>query len=172
MQCGYPSSLAQFSCRFGYRMRHLPDHLKTGKRRRRRAGLNPSLTTLPHSHPSNVYGAKGNGYFEVSRGGGKGRVKRAHKGARHQLRPQVCELTEDGDPNSSSPNLPTPTEDLAAKLAAADATISGIEELLGKLRASQNEVRQSLNDLKREHDEWRDRAERHTERPWWRRLAG
>ena len=82
------------------------------------------------------------------------------------------ELTEDGDPNSSSPNLPTLTEDLAAKLAAADATISGIEELLGKLRASQNEVRQSLNDLKRERDEWRDRAERHAERPWWRRLAG
>jgi hypothetical protein len=82
------------------------------------------------------------------------------------------ELTEDGTPNSSSPRLPTPTEDLAAKLAAADAAISGIEELLGKVRTSQNELRQSFDDITRERDEWRGRAERHTERPWWRRLAG
>jgi hypothetical protein len=82
------------------------------------------------------------------------------------------ELIETGTPNSSSPKLPTPTEDLGAKLAAADAAISGIEELLGKVRTSQSELRQTLDDLKRERDEWRDRAERHTERPWWRRLAG
>jgi hypothetical protein len=82
------------------------------------------------------------------------------------------ELTEDGTPNFSSPKPPTPTEDLAAELAAADAAISGIEELLGKVKISQNELRQSLDDLKRERDEWRGRAERHTERPWWRRLAG
>jgi hypothetical protein len=62
------------------------------------------------------------------------------------------ELTVDGVSNSSPPKLPTPTEDLAAKLAAADAAISGIEELLGKVRASQNEVRQSFDDLKRERD--------------------
>jgi hypothetical protein len=60
----------------------------------------------------------------------------------------------------------------SAALAAADAAISVIEELLGKVRASQNELRQSWDDLKRERDEWRGRAERHTERPWWRRLAG
>ena len=82
------------------------------------------------------------------------------------------ELTEDGTPNSPSPKLPTPSEDLAAKFAAADAAISGIEELLGMVRTSQNELRQTLDDLKRERDEWRCRAERHTERPWWRRLAG
>jgi hypothetical protein len=29
-----------------------------------------------------------------------------------------------------------------------------------------------LDDLKRDRDEWRGRAERLTERPWWRRLAG
>ena len=65
-----------------------------------------------------------------------------------------AELTEDGGtPNVSLPQLPAPetiaTHDLAAKLAAADAAI-----------------------LKRDRDEWRGRAERFTERPWWRRLAG
>jgi hypothetical protein len=82
------------------------------------------------------------------------------------------ELTEDGAPNSSLPWLPTPTEDLEEKLAAADAAISGIEEMIGKVRTSQNELRQSLDDLKRERDEWRGRAERQKERPRWRRLAG
>jgi hypothetical protein len=46
-------------------------------------------------------------------------------------------LTEDGTPNFSSPKLLTPTEDLAAELAAADAAISGIEKLLGKVKTSQ-----------------------------------
>ena len=82
------------------------------------------------------------------------------------------EPTEDGAANCSLPMLPPPTDDLATKLKAADAAISGIEELLGKVRTSQDELRQALEDLKRERDEWRGRAERHTERPWWRRLAG
>ena len=46
----------------------------------------------------------------------------------------------------------------SAALAAADAAISVIEELLGKVRASQNELRQSWDDLKRERDGWRGRA--------------
>jgi hypothetical protein len=68
--------------------------------------------------------------------------------------------------------LPAPAGDLAARLEAADAAISGIEELLGKVRTSQGELRQALDDLGREREEWRGRAERLTERPWWRRLAG
>jgi hypothetical protein len=68
--------------------------------------------------------------------------------------------------------LPALTDDLATKLEAADAAFSGIEELFGKVRTSQNELRQALDDLRRERDEWQARAERQTERPWWRRLAG
>ena len=64
------------------------------------------------------------------------------------------------------------TNDLAAKLAAADAAISNIQELLGGVRTSYEELRQALDDLERDRDEWRGRAERLTERPWWRRLAG
>jgi hypothetical protein len=62
--------------------------------------------------------------------------------------------------------------DLAARLAAADAAISTIQELLVVVRTSQNELRRILDDLKRDRDEWRGRAERLAERPWWRRLAG
>jgi hypothetical protein len=79
--------------------------------------------------------------------------------------------SEDGAPNASVRQLPAPTDDLATKLAAADAAISTLQELLGKVRASHDELRQTLDDLKRDRDEWRDRAERHAERPWWRRLA-
>jgi hypothetical protein len=86
--------------------------------------------------------------------------------------PISVELTEDGVPDASSRLLPAPTDDLAAKLAAADAAISGIEELLGKVRTIQDELHHALDDLRRERDEWRGRAERHTERPWWRRLTG
>ena len=64
------------------------------------------------------------------------------------------------------------TNDLAAKLAAADVAISNIQELLGRIRTSHEELRQTLDDLKRDRDEWRGRAERLTVRPWWRRLAG
>jgi hypothetical protein len=88
-----------------------------------------------------------------------------------------AELTEDGcTPTASLRQLPAPgtilTNDLTAKLADADAAISNIHELLGKVRTSHDELRQTLDDLKRDRDEWRGRAERLTERRWWRRLAG
>ena len=81
-----------------------------------------------------------------------------------------AELTEDGGAsNASLRQLPAPeriaTSDLAAKLAAADAAISNIQQFL-------DDRRRTLDDLKRDRDEWRGRAERLTERPWWRRLAG
>ena len=84
-----------------------------------------------------------------------------------------AELTENGGaPNTSLRQLPAPgtiaTSDLAAKLAAADAAISNIQELLGVIRTSHDELRRTLDDLKRDRDEWRGRVER----PWWRRLAG
>ena len=82
-----------------------------------------------------------------------------------------AELTEDGA-NAPLRPLPAPMDDLATKLAAADAAISGIQELLGKVRTSHDVLRQALDDLKRDRDEWRRRAERPAERPWWRRLAG
>ena len=76
-----------------------------------------------------------------------------------------AELTEEGGaPNASLRQLPTPetiaTNDLAAKLSAADAAISNIQELLGMIRTSHEELRQTLDDLKRDRDEWRGRAER------------
>ena len=86
-----------------------------------------------------------------------------------------AELAEDGGaPNASLRQLPAPgtTSDLAAKLAAADAAISNIQQLLGEVRVSHDELRRALDDLKRDRDEWRGRAERFTERSWWRRLAG
>ena len=88
------------------------------------------------------------------------------------------ELTEDhGAPNVSLRQLPAPgksvASDLAARLVAdADAAISTIQEILGEVRTSHDELRRSLDDLKRDRDEWRGRAERLTERSWWRRLAG
>jgi hypothetical protein len=87
------------------------------------------------------------------------------------------ELTEDGGaPNVSLRQLPAPATiaagDLAARLADADAAISSIQELLGEVRTSHDELRRTLGDLKRDRDDWRGRAERLTERPWWRRLAG
>ena len=88
-----------------------------------------------------------------------------------------AELTEDGGAaNASLLQLPAPetiaTSDLAAKLAAADAAISNVQQLLGEVRISHDELCRTLDDLKRDRDEWRRRAERLTERPWWRRLAG
>ena len=87
------------------------------------------------------------------------------------------ELTEDGGtPNALLRQLPAPgtiaASDLAARLADADAAISNIQELLGEVRTSHDELHRTLDDLKRDRDEWRERAERLTERPWWRRLAG
>jgi chromosome segregation ATPase len=88
-----------------------------------------------------------------------------------------AELTEDGcAQNASLRQLQAPgtiaANDVATKLAAADAAISDIQELLGKVRTSHDELRQTLADLERERDEWRRRAEQLSERPWWRRLAG
>jgi hypothetical protein len=99
---------------------------------------------------------------------GKPTVRRAINSDR-----MSAELTEDGA-NAPLRQLPAPgtTSDLAAKLAAADAAISTIQELLVEVRTNQNELRRALDDLKRDRDEWRGRAERLTERPWWRRLAG
>jgi hypothetical protein len=90
---------------------------------------------------------------------------------------KCTELTEDGGaPNASLHQFPAPgtiaASDLAARLADADAAISTIQELLGEVRISHDELRRTLDDLKRDRDEWRGRAERLTERPWWRRLAG
>ena len=86
-------------------------------------------------------------------------------------------VTEDGgEPNASLPQLPAPetiaTSDLTMKLEAADVAISNLQQLLGEVRISHNQLRRTLDDLKRDRDEWRGRAERLTERPWWRRLAG
>ena len=86
-----------------------------------------------------------------------------------------AEVIEDR-PNASLPQLQPPgaiaINEVAMKLAVANAAISDIEELLGKVRASHDELHQTLDDLRRDRDEWRRRAERLTERPWWRRLAG
>jgi hypothetical protein len=87
------------------------------------------------------------------------------------------ELTEDGGAsNVSLRQLPAPgkttASDLATTLAGADAAISTIQELLGEVRTTHDELRRTLDDLTRDRDEWRGRAERLTERPWWRRLAG
>ena len=88
-----------------------------------------------------------------------------------------AELTEDGCiPNVSLRQLPVPetiaTSALAAKLAAADAAILNVQQLLGHVRISHDELCRTLDYLKRDRDEWRGQAERLTERPWWRRLAG
>jgi hypothetical protein len=56
------------------------------------------------------------------------------------------------------------TDDLAPKLAAADAAISDIQALLERVRTVQDELRQTLDYLKRDRDEWRGRAERLAER--------
>jgi hypothetical protein len=88
-----------------------------------------------------------------------------------------AELTEDGGaPSDSLPQLPAPetimTSGLAAKLSGADAAISNLQQHLDQVKASHNELRRALDDLMRDRDEWRRRAERLAERPWWRRLAG
>jgi hypothetical protein len=90
------------------------------------------------------------------------------------------ELTEDGGAsNLLLRQLPAPgtitTNDPAAKLGATDAAISTIQELLREIGTRHDELRGTLDDLKRDRDEWRGRAERaeqRTGRPWWRRLAG
>jgi hypothetical protein len=107
---------------------------------------------------------------EEGTGTGKPTVRRAINSDR-----MSTELTEDGA-NAPLRQLPAPgtiaTDDLGMNLAAADVAISDIQELLGKVRTSHDALRQTLDALKRDRDEWRRRAERPTERPWWRRLAG
>ena len=60
------------------------------------------------------------------------------------------------------------TDDLAVRLAAAEAELRGLKELLAEVKAHRDEPRQ-------ERDDWRGRAERiltDQRRPWWRRLVG
>jgi hypothetical protein len=91
--------------------------------------------------------------------------------------------------NPSLRQLPAPetiaTNDLAAKLAAVNAAVLNIQQLLGEVRIShdelhrtldglkrdRDELHRTLDDLKHDRDEWRARAERLPDRPWWRRLA-
>jgi hypothetical protein len=47
--------------------------------------------------------------------------------------------------------------DPTAKLAAADAAISHIQQLLDEVRINHDELRRTLDDLKRDRDEWRGR---------------
>jgi len=59
-------------------------------------------------------------------------------------------------------------DDLAVKLAAAEAELAGLKALLAEVKANRDELRQ-------DRDEWRGRAERlltDQRRPWWRRLVG
>jgi hypothetical protein len=57
---------------------------------------------------------------------------------------------------------------LRLAMAAIEAEVKGLRDLLAEVRASRDELRQ-------DRDEWRGRAERlltDQRRPWWRRLAG
>ncbi len=59
-------------------------------------------------------------------------------------------------------------DDLAVRLAAAEAELAGLKALL-------EEIRSSRDDLRGDRDAWRGRAERllvDQRRPWWRRLVG
>ena len=59
-------------------------------------------------------------------------------------------------------------DDLAIQLAAAEAELRGLKELLAEVKANRDELRQ-------DRDDWRGRAERiltDQRRPWWRRLVG
>jgi excisionase family DNA binding protein len=61
------------------------------------------------------------------------------------------------------------TDELAVKLAASEAELSGLKALLAEVNANRDELRQ-------DRDEWRGRAERllagPQRQPWWRRLVG
>jgi excisionase family DNA binding protein len=71
-----------------------------------------------------------------------------------------------------TPETADRNDDLAVKLAALDAEVKGLRDLLAEVRANRDELRQ-------DRDDWRGRAERATlalsgpeRRSWWRRLAG
>ena len=87
-----------------------------------------------------------------------------------------AELIEDGGtPKASLRQLPAPetiaTSDLAANSRPPmppSQTFRSSSGWSGPATTSWSD----LDDLKRDRDEWRERAERLIERPWWRRLAG
>ena len=78
---------------------------------------------------------------------------------------------QNATPSEAAPEWPvTPaTDELAVKLAVAEAELEGLKALLAEVKANRDELRQ-------DRDEWRGRAERllapPERRPWWRRLAG
>jgi hypothetical protein len=80
-------------------------------------------------------------------------------------------MGQDATPSEAAPEGPTtPAKDeLAVKLAAAEAEIAGLKALLTEVKAKRDELRQ-------DRDEWRGRAERllvpPERRAWWRRLVG
>src|SRR5579871_665121 len=81
--------------------------------------------------------------------------------------PVSAESTDDSGRRTSLRQLPAPemiaTSDLQEKLAAASAAISNIQEILGEVGIGYDELRRTVDDLKRDRDEWRCRAERLTE---------
>jgi excisionase family DNA binding protein len=71
-----------------------------------------------------------------------------------------------------------PVNEVAARVAALEAEVKGLRELLAEVKASRDDVRQTA-------DQWREQAERLTralpapesepvvaQRPWWKRLVG
>ncbi len=70
--------------------------------------------------------------------------------------------------DATAPVTPATADEMALRLAAIEAEVKGLRELLAEVRASRDELRQ-------DRDDWRGRAERllvDQRRPWWRRLAG
>ena len=68
----------------------------------------------------------------------------------------------------TTPPATPATYETAPRLAALDAEVRGLRDLLAEVKANRDELRQ-------DRDEWRGRAERlltDQRRPWWRRLAG
>lgn len=62
---------------------------------------------------------------------------------------------------------PVTPPDVAAKLAALDAEVKGLRDMLAEVRAHRD-------DLRSDRDEWKGRAERlltDQRRPWWKRLV-
>ncbi len=89
-------------------------------------------------------------------------------------RPSEHSTGQDTTPDRSvaerpaTPETTAETAELAIKLAALDAEVKGLRDLLAKVQANRDELRQ-------DRDDWRGRAERlltDQRRPWWRRLTG
>ncbi len=78
------------------------------------------------------------------------------------------EYTKGRDATASTSMTERPaTDEMALRLAAFDAEVKGLKDLLAEVKANREELRQ-------DRDEWRGRAERLlTDRrgPWWRRLT-